>query len=408
MSAVTVTFVAIDGLLLCSAIAIAIFYWLLTRSTQAAPRLAPVTAPIITAPIDASSLAVIIPAYNEALNLRACVESVLASVQAQPSPVTVWIADDQSTDETSTIAAQLAQQYDIVQSITVPPRPQGEQWVGKNWACAQASCLTDAKYLLFLDADVRLQPGAIAAALHDANKYQTDLLSCAPRIDCDCWAEWLVQPIMMSAIAIGYDFSTINTSEKVEDAFAAGPFMLFRRDAYDQIDGHRSVRDVVVEDVELARQIRRAGLHLRYVLGTDLLSVRMYHTFAALWEGWTKNYYLGTQRNVLLTLFSAFTIAMVFIMPWIGGLGCVGLSLGFTGAIPSDWYAIAGFYGLTALSLSLYLGLRVQGYRQINIPIRYWWLSSVGGVLVVGIAIASIIKTETGWGWTWRGRSLKG
>lgn len=212
---------------------------------------------------------------------------------------------------------------------------------------------------------------------------------------------------MMSAIAIGYDFPAINSSEAVEDAFAAGPFMLFRRNAYDAIGGHAAVRDVVVEDMELARQIRRAGRHLRYILGIDLIGVRMYHSLAALWEGWTKNYYLGTQQNLPLTLFSALTIALVFVMPWMGLLVSVGLSLGIDLITVTGWYAAAGLYGLTGLSLSLYFGLRLQGYRQVNIPIRYWWLSSLGGLLVVSIAIASIIKTETGWGWTWRGRPLK-
>lgn len=393
----------LDGFLLISLVAIAAFYGLLTRSLKSAPRLQPADASLSSLP----SVAVIIPAYNEASNIRACVESVLTTNLPKGSQFEIWIADDQSTDETGQIAQSLADQHGNVHVLTVPPRPPQETWRGKNWACAQAVQSAKGDYLLFLDADVQLTSRAISAALSEAQTHQTDLLSCAPRIDCSCFSEWLVQPIMMSAIAIGYDFEAINASTKVEDAFAAGPFMLFRRAAYQQIGGHAAVHDVVVEDVELARRIRGQGLKLRYILGVDLMSVRMYSSFATLWEGWTKNYYLGTQENLPLTLFSAFTIGMVFVMPWVGLLVSLLISLPSIAAISTAYHPTLGLYGLTGLTLALYLLLRVTGYRKVNVPLRYWWLSSVGGVVVMAIAVVSIIKTKTGWGWTWRGRSLQ-
>ncbi|HEY9878596.1 MAG TPA: glycosyltransferase family 2 protein [Leptolyngbyaceae cyanobacterium] len=396
------TILVLDGLLLVSLIAIAAFYALLLRSLKSAPRLQPAL------PSDSfPSVAVIIPAYNEASNIRACVESVLTTELPEGSQFEIWVADDQSTDETGQIAQTLAEQHHHVHVLTVPPRPPQETWRGKNWACAQAAQFAKADYFLFLDADVRLTARAVAAALTEAQAHQTDLLSCAPRIECGCFFEWLVQPIMMSAIAIGYDFEAINISDKVEDAFAAGPFMLFRREAYEHIGGHAAVHDVVIEDVELARRIRAKGLKLRYVLGIDLISVRMYSSFATLWEGWTKNYYLGTQENLPLTLFSAFTIGMVFVMPWLGLLASLVLSLPSLGTLSTAHYPMLGLYGLTGLTLALYLLLRITGHRRVNVPLRYWWLSSLGGAVVIAIAVSSIVKTKTGWGWTWRGRPLQ-
>ncbi|MBD0269920.1 MAG: glycosyltransferase [Cyanobacteria bacterium Co-bin8] len=392
----------LDGLLLISLIAIAAFYVLLIRSLRSAPRLQPAASP----PNPDLSLAVIIPAYNEADNLRDCVEAALTT-ELPPAQFKIWIADDQSTDDTGKIAQALAEEHPNVTALTVPPRPSDEIWRGKNWACANAVQQTAADYLLFLDADVRLKPGALPAALAEAQTYGTDLLSCAPKIECSCFSEWLVQPIMMSAIAIGFDFEAINTSDRLEDAFAAGPFMLFRRTAYETIGGHAAVHDQVVEDVELARQIRAQGLTLRYVLGVELIDLRMYTSFAALWEGWTKNYYLGTQENLPLTLFSAFTIGMVFVMPWVGLLASLLLSLPGVNATAIAYYPTLGLYGLTALTLGFYWLLRVTGHRRVSVPIRYWWLSAVGGLLVIAIALVSIVKTKTGWGWTWRGRPLK-
>ncbi|MEA5451160.1 glycosyltransferase family 2 protein [Leptolyngbya sp. CCNP1308] len=389
----------LNGLLGVALVAIAAFYLKLTQSLASAPRLQPAATPLTPAP----SVDVVIPAYNEASNIRACVEAVLTTEMLGSQQFEVWIADDQSTDATGAIAAELAAQHPNVHHLAVPPRPDGETWRGKNWACAHAAEFAQGDYLLFIDADVRLSPGTIPAALAEAQTHRVDLLSCAPKIECSCFAEWLVQPIMMSAIAIAYDFNAINESTAVEDAFAAGPFMLFRRAAYDQIGGHAAIHAAIVEDVELARQIRRHGLKLRYVLGIDLLSVRMYSSFATLWEGWTKNYYLGTEENLPLTLLSAFTIAMVFVMPWVGLLA----SLTVAWLQPELSWPTAALYGLTVLTLGAYGLLRITGYRLVGVPLRYWWLSSVGGVIVVAIALTSIVKTKTGWGWTWRGRSLK-
>jgi glycosyltransferase involved in cell wall biosynthesis len=392
----------LDGLLLISLVAIAAFYTLLMRSLRVAVRLQPGATP----PNPDLALAIIIPAYNEAANIRACVEAALTTELPAPAQFSLWVADDQSTDGTGAIAQALAAENANVHALTVPPRPPGETWRGKNWACAQAAEAASGDYLLFLDADVRLQPGAVAAALAEAQTHQADLLSCGPKIECSCFSEWLVQPIMMSAIAIGFDFEAINTSKRVEDAFAAGPFMLFRRTAYDTIGGHAAVRDEVVEDVALARRIRDKGLILRYVLGVDLLDVRMYSSFAALWEGWTKNYYLGTQENLPLTLLSAFAIGMVYVMPWVGLAASFLVSLPAINALAVAPLPTLGLYGLTGLTLAFYGWLRLIGHRQVGVPIRYWWLSSLGGLLVIAIALVSIVKTKTGWGWTWRGRSL--
>ncbi|WP_035986935.1 glycosyltransferase [Leptolyngbya sp. KIOST-1] len=387
----------LDGALAIALVAIAAFTWKLTRSLRAAPWLQPTEA------VPEASIDVIIPAFNEADNIRDCVEAVLTTVLPGGKRFEVWIADDQSTDATGQFAAELAAQHPNVHHLAVPPRPAGKVGHGKNWACAQAAPLAQGDYLLFIDADVRLSSGAIAAALAEAQSHQADLLSCAPKIICGCFAEWLVQPIMMSAIAIAYDFQAINDSTAVEDAFAAGPFMLFRREAYHQIGGHAALHDVIVEDVELARQIRRHELRLRYVLGIDLLGVRMYSSFGTLWEGWTKNYYLGTEENLPLTLLSAFTIALVFVMPWVGLLASLIALL----LKPAFSWPVAMLYGLTALTLVAYGLLRWLSYRQVRVPLRYWWLSSVGGLIVVAIALTSVVKTKTGWGWTWRGRSLK-
>ena len=348
-------------------------------------------------------LSVIIPAYNEANNIAACVQAVLQADHGSADRLQVWVVDDQSSDDTLAIAHQLQTQLQDprLHILAGSPRPQEPQWMGKNWACVQGAEQTCSPYLLFLDADMRLQPGAIATALHYLQQNHLDLLSVCPANQCGSLAEWLVQPLVFGVLCVGFPFAAVNDPQQ-EAAFASGQFMLFRRSAYDQLGGHWAVADQVVEDVELARLAKQRGLHYRYVLGHQLATVRMYDSWASLWEGWTKNWYLGSGCNWRATVHLSVMVLLVCSLPWIG------LLVFSTQAIlqPGNWISALGA-GITLVTILLQFRLR-QIIQQLSaIPSRYWWLTGVGGGLMAAIAVGSLIKTETGWGWTWRGRSLK-
>ncbi len=377
-------------------VAILIFHRRLQASLATAPRL-----PLLeTAPETLPTITLIIPAYNEHINITECLDAALASHLPHPDQLQIIVADDESTDDTAALAATVALNDARVEVITVPTRPTDIPWRGKNWACASVVDKATGDYLLFIDADVRLGPDAIATALVDCQNHQADLLSCGPGIVCGCLAEWLVQPVMMSCIAVGFNFEAVNDPKDTTTAFAAGPFMLFRRSAYERIGGHRAVATETVEDVELAKLIKSSGLTLRYLLSTELIKVRMYQTFGDLWEGWTKNYYEGGGRNLGATLYSAFALSLIFVMPWVGlGAGVWGSILGGG----PGWWLVSGF-GVGSIGLQVYM--RWSAQRVFNQPFRYWWLGWLSGGIVVAIALTSIVKTETGWGWTWRGRSL--
>ncbi|WP_239112881.1 glycosyltransferase family 2 protein [Halomicronema sp. CCY15110] len=385
------------GLSLLSIYGMVVFFGLQRQSLDEAPRIAPLTDQPTALPL----VSVIIPAYNEAVNIQDCIKAVLNSELPNPGDLQILVADDDSTDATKTLAQALADQDDRVQVIAVPPRPQDAVWLGKNWACTQAVSQATGNYLLFIDADVRLAPKAIATAVTQAEQDDIDLLSLVPNILCGCLAEWLVQPVMASILAVGFNFAAVNDPTQSEQAFAAGPFMLFRRAAYDAIGGHQAVADNLVEDVALARLIKQRGHRLYYALGLDLFQVRMYQNWAGLWEGWTKNYYLGAGRNIYSTLYSALSMLVVFTAPWLGlGLALVLISNG--GSLIGIATVLLGMGAI--VRQYVYRRETAQRFRQ---PLRYFWLSWLSGLLVAAIAIGSIIKTETGWGWTWRGRPLK-
>ena len=169
-------------------------------------------------------------------------------------------------------------------------------------------------WVLFLDADVRLQPDALRRALRQAIDDGSGLFSLAPRLECDCLAEWMVQPIMASLLGLGFPIEAANDPTS-DVAFAAGPFMLFSRQAYDAIGGHRKLAGEVVEDLALARRIKTEGFQLSYRLGLDAVRLRMYRDLPSLWEGWTKNWFIGLDRSVLKSLGAAAVVLQMFTLP---------------------------------------------------------------------------------------------
>lgn len=390
--------------LVVSIVAIGIWGNSLQNSLQKAPKLKPIAAIPATLP----TITVMIPAYNEALNIQPCIQAVLRNQLPSGAQLQLIVADDESTDDTAALAQAIAQTDSRVQVITVPPRPTTEIWRGKNWACAQAVAQATGEYWLFIDADVRLESRAIATALTEAQTQQSDLLSFAPEVVFGCLAEWLVQPPMLSMIAIGNQFDAVNDPDQPDKAFAAGPFMLFRRSGYLAIGGHAAIASDPVEDMALAKRIKQSGLKLRYGLSLGLTKVQMYQNFAALWEGWTKNYYLGANRDVGVVLYSVMAIFLVFVMPWVGLLA---VAIGRLNGV-ADMPLMQGGLGLwivtllSLIALILQYQMRAATAQMFDQPLRYWALSWLGGGILMAIAIVSMIKTETGWGWTWRGRSL--
>ena len=379
----------------------------LRRVFARAPRLTEATTALAC-----GSLTVVVPAYNEAANIGPCLSSLLRSEPPCPD-WRVLLVDDRSSDATVELALATVQApavpADRFALLDAGPRPTGQRWVGKNWACAQAMQQVDSDWVLFVDADVRLQPQTLRRALRQAQLEQADLFSLAPRLGCTCLAEWMVQPIMASLLGLGFPIEAANNPASPV-AFAAGPFMLFRRSAYVAIGGHSALAAEVVEDLALARQIKANGYRLRYVLGLDAADLQMYADFAALWEGWTKNWLLGLEGNVAKALGAAGVVALMFSGPWLLAVGAAAGLVSSLAALPAAGLAVMApllaTLLLALLGLGLQLLLRLWTRQQFQVPLTHWWLMGAGGLVVAAIGPTSVWRTLTGRGWTWRGRPL--
>jgi glycosyltransferase involved in cell wall biosynthesis len=393
---------SLAGLALAAVLGLAILLGGLVLVIRQAPRLREEARPR-----PEGSLTVVVPAYNEEANIAACIGSLLAS--APPCPHwQVLLVDDGSCDATAAIARATAAASGAAAGrfslLEAGARPEGERWVGKNWACSRAMDQVQSDWVLFVDADVRLGPATLQRALGQAVDEGADLLSLAPRLCCGCLAEWMVQPIMASLLCLGFPIEAANDPAD-PTAFAAGPFMLFRRTAYAAIGGHRALAGEVVEDLALARRIKGGGYRLRYLLGLDAADLRMYADFAALWEGWSKNWFLGLDRSLVKALGAAAVVVLLFSAPWLLA-PAAAISLALLGEPAKLQPPLLAALALALLGIGLQLALRLWTRQAFALPLRHWWLMGAGGLVVGVLAPTSVWRTLSGRGWTWKGRAL--
>jgi glycosyltransferase involved in cell wall biosynthesis len=226
----------------------------------------------------------IVPARNEEAVIAACVESLAA----QKEIAEILVIDDQSSDRTAEIVRSLSAKYANVRLLEATELLPG--WVGKNNAVWIGARETQGEWLLFTDADTVHAPDSAAKALAIAAETGAALVSFSPEQVMETWYERAVIPYVFTRLSSRFRFAEVN-DPKNSAAAANGQFILIRRDAYDSVGGHASIAGDVVEDVALAARVKAAGYRMWFDSGKGIVRVRMYRSFAAMWEGWQKNLY---------------------------------------------------------------------------------------------------------------------
>ena len=334
-------------------------------------------------------VSLLVPARNEARSIEGCARGLLA--QDYPD-FEVIILDDESTDGTGEILARLASEDKRLRVIRGQPLPSG--WLGKNWACQQLSQAASGDYLLFTDADTSHDPLMLRDSIAAALATQADLLSGMPHQEVKTWGEQLLVPILAWSFMA---FIPLALAERVRAAFLSvsiGQFLLFRRSAYDVSGGHTAVRDKVVEDFELARNIKKAGLQWRFVDATTRIQCRMYHNFREVFDGLSKNLYV-VFGNVFFFALAWTALVISFLEPQlILLLALIGIVLPVKLVLLSI-LAIGQailLWGLTDL--------------RFGFPIKQAALYPITIVLSVVIGLRSMFAHLFKRGVTWKGRSV--
>jgi chlorobactene glucosyltransferase len=340
-------------------------------------------------------ISVCIPARNEERNIRACVEAMLA--QDYPNFVVV-VLDDRSTDGTLSILADIASRNPRLRLINGSDLPEG--WAGKPHALHQASAIARGEWLCFVDSDTFVDHQALSACYAKAIETNADMFTIMTFQIMGTFWEKVVMPLIMTALSVGFSPRKVNDPKR-KDAIANGQFIMIKRSVYDAIGGHESVKGQIVEDKALAEQVKWNGYRLVVADGHAVARTRMYTSLPEMWEGWTKNIYLGLRdqpSQLVLGVFGAFVllIAALFLPVW----PLLGLLLYLQ---RGGWTAAAVI--IESLILWVFLiDARAHVAKAMDISPWYAFTTSLGAAVFAGMMLTSTWRVLSGKGVTWKGR----
>jgi hopene-associated glycosyltransferase HpnB len=341
--------------------------------------------PVLTTayPATTPSVAIVVPARDEAPLIEASLRSLLT--QDYAGPFRVILTDDNSTDGTGDIARSIGDSRLTV--ITGAPRPAG--WSGKLWAVSQGVAeAEEADLVLLTDADIVHEPAHLSSLVCKIERRDLDLVSEMVKLACDSWAERALVPAFVFFFQLLYPFEWVNDGFKATAA-AAGGSILIRRRALRRIGGIESVSAALIDDVALAAAVKKGG---RIWLGHAALarSVRPYPSIADIWRMVARTAFVQLRNSLSLLALTTFGMALIWLLP--PALALFGRGTAF-------WCGVAAWVTLSACYLPT---LSRFGRSPLWAP-----LLPLIAVFYMAATIGSAANHYLGRGVAWKGRDYQ-
>jgi chlorobactene glucosyltransferase len=307
----------------------------------------------------------------------------------------IIVVDDRSTDETPNILSGLEQQDVRLHIIHGSELPSG--WAGKPHALVQGAAAARGEWLCFMDADTFAEAGLLWSTYNFAVKHAADMFSILTDQELGSFWEKTILPLVFLGLSFGFPAQRVNDAKK-PDAIANGQFILIKHSVYDQLGGHTAVKDRIDEDKAIAILVKRAGFRLLIADGRKVARTRMYTSLPEMWEGWTKNIYLGLLDRLWLLLFGASLglVVSILLPVWLlGGLVWISLNGGAAAVV------------VTCEASVLWLFLlwnRLKACRAFRISGGYAFTFPLGALVFTAMMVVSAYNVISGRGVTWKGR----
>ncbi len=329
-------------------------------------------------------VSVLVPARDEEANIAACLGAALASRHVD---LEVVVLDDGSTDGTAAIVRAFASQDARLRYEVAPSLPPG--WNGKQHACHILSTLATKPILVFIDADVRLEPEGVARLTHALGT--VDLVSGVPRQITETTLERTLIP-MINALILGYlPIGMMRRRGDVGLGAGCGQLIAVAAGAYARSGGHEAIRTSLHDGLKLPRLFRSAGLRTDLVDGTGLAWCRMYADTASLIEGLLKNAAEGLARPIALPLWTVLLIGG-HVLPWL---------LLVAAAMRGDRSSLL----VAASACGLSIGARVLQARRCREVPSSVALHPLGMASLIAIQWVALVRQARRRPKTWRGRT---
>ena len=332
----------------------------------------------VEVPAAIGRISVLIPARNEAERLPACLRALAAS-RVPLHEIVVY--DDDSTDGTRAVVTQLMQEIPGLRLERGTPLPPG--WVGKPHACERLAQLATGDLLLFLDADVAIEPDGVGRLLSVMRDTRAEMMTAMPRQITCSFAERLVVPFLLLSYVSWLPLELVARTRDPRVVAANGQILLTTRRALEAIGGFAAIAHEIVDDVALCRLAKRSGLRVAFADGALVAHCRMYRSGPEVWAGFSKNICEGVGGNaavlgVSVLYLITFVVPFVLVVPaW---------------AIGDDRLAVAA-----TVAACLNLMQRALAAWRWHQPFEGLIAHPFGALAVVAIAINSLF-------WSTRGR----
>lgn len=342
--------------------------------------------PAATAEIPKGDVDVVVPARNEEKNVGELLESLRAQTKA---PVSIAVVDDASADRTGAIVLEHAAKDRRVTRIAGSGPPEG--WTGKTAALSLGDAAGKSEWVLFVDADVRLDSAALAAMLAEAQRRGWDGISLWGTWEVPSFAARLLQSVIGGFVRGAHPIPRVNDASK-PDAFLNGQILLIRRASMRELGGWESVRTEVLEDVALARRAKRRGIRIGMLRAPELMRVVPYRSFGEAWRGYLKNFVAGA-GGTGKALGAALAIFIASVLPF------VVLASEIFHDVPSAPRFIA-----SAAACAAALAYRAGTARLFHHPAYDAVFHPFANAAFVALILSAVVRKWTGAGATWKGR----
>ncbi|MFB7862973.1 glycosyltransferase [Streptomyces sp. NPDC056069] len=359
------------------------FFW---RTDQRLP------APVGTAPERWPAVVVVVPARDEAEVLPLSLPSLLA--QDYPGRAEVILVDDGSTDGTGPLAEELARRQGGLPLTVARPGEPEPGWTGKLWALRHGMTLARARgpeFLLLTDADIAHEPDSLRLLVAAATGHRLDLVSQMARLRVTSGWERLIVPAFVYFFCQLYPFRWINRRRPLATA-AAGGCVLLRSETAERARVPEAIRQAVIDDVSLARAVRRAGGRVWLGLADRVDSIRPYPRLGDLWRMVSRSAYTQLRHSPPLLAGTAAGLALVYLAPpltLVAGL--------WAGDAPAAWAGGLAWAVMTGTYLPM-----LRYYRQPP------WLAPLlpfTALLYLLMTVDSAVQHHRGRGAAWKGRT---
>jgi len=333
-------------------------------------------------------ISVLIPARNEEDNIKRCINSLL---KQDYENLEILVLDDGSTDRTVEIVSRLAKKDARIRLYYGKPLARG--WLGKSYACQQLAGYAKGQYLLFVDADTLHFPTSVSSAVACLLKYKVDALSVFAKQIMVTLHERMIIPFGNFMIMGFMPLALIRRSRRAIFCTAIGQFMLFKREVYEAIGGHESVKGKILEDVIISKQVKRCGYKFMIFDGSNNLYCRMYHNFSEIVSGYSKVLFSSFDYSVTMISTAIVLIAAIYLMPFIM------LPLG----IIFDWQQI--YVNIITLQIIFILITRIMLSIRFRMKAADILLYPLSVIYLLSLAVNSVLQFKFNIGVCWKGRT---